>query len=182
MRKSIFPFLFILVPLFGCNSVDGGKATNLETNSNLTINEPTVEQTITQEDTEAVNNQHANERATVEIGQNGEEVTALNLYRNFELDVEYANDISFEVDYDNTESGMTAVIEDEVNNLFLSGDEAKNSLIKNFELLTFDENTEESEIVTQILTAFNLNEDFTQMELEVRYNSGTVKEYKLPIN
>ncbi len=143
------------------------------------VSVPNIDQTITQEDTEAVHNQHANERTEVVNNEAGkEEVNALTQYTNFELEVDYANDISFEVDYENDEKGITAEIEDEVNNVYLSGDEAKNSLIKNFEMLNFDENTDETEIVTQILTAFNLNDNFTKIELEVRYHTGTVKKYK----
>ena len=146
---------------------------------NTTIDQDTEESTteITQEDTEAVNNQHANERA--EVKDNGEEeINALTQYTNFDLNVQYANDTSFEVTYVNDDNGITAVINDEVNDMHLSGEEAKNSLIKNFELLSFDENTDESEIVIQILTTFNLTDDFTDFYLKVKYNTGTIKEYK----
>ena len=98
-------------------------------------------------------------------------------FTNFDLDVEYANNLSYEVKFVEEESGVRAKVEDELNNVYLSGDEAKNNVMAILKSLTFDEHTEDSEIVIQILTAFDLSEDFTKMELEVRYDTGTVKEY-----
>lgn len=169
---------FSLVLFYGCNTAANDKDNTEETTSNNNANVANTEQTKTQEDTDAVNNQHANERTEVNIN-GGEEVNALTQYLDLDLDVEYANDISFEVDYEYSENNIKAEIEDEINNVHLSGEEAKNTLLKNFEQLNFDENTDESEIVVQILTAFNLTDDFTKLELEVKYNTGTVKEYKI---
>ncbi|KGR76016.1 YusW family protein [Ureibacillus manganicus] len=168
MKKSrMLTLCFIIFFIYGCNTTTNEKQNTEEANRE-----------ITQEDTEAVNNQHANER--IEVKDNGEEeISALTQYTNFELNVQYANDISFEVGYVNDEKGITAEISDEVNDVHLSGEDAKNSLIKNFEELNFDENTDESEIIIQILTTFNLSDDFTNLYLKVKYHTGTVKEYKL---
>ncbi|SOC43502.1 YusW family protein [Ureibacillus acetophenoni] len=169
-----------MVLFYGCNTSANDKDNTEETTSNNNnADVANTEQTKTQEDTDAVNNQHANERTEVN-NNGGKEVTALTQYLDFDLDIEYANDISFEVDYEYLgENNIKAEIEDEVNNVRVSGEEAKNSLLKYFEQLNFDENTDESEIVVQILTAFDLTDDFKKFELEVRYNSGTVKEYKI---
>jgi len=162
--------------VYGCTS-DDEKQNTEESNSNGPNNGSGNEQTITQEDTEAVKNQHANERTVVK--NNGEqEINALTQYPNFDLEVQYKNNISFDVEYTNDKNGDTAKIDDELNNVHLTGEDAKNALLKNFELLNFDENSDESEIVIQILTAFNLTDDFTEIELQIKYQSGTVREYK----
>lgn len=171
----LFPLLLIL--LYGCNTAEEGNTSAKDTTTNQTATETTDGNTITQEDTSAMTTPNEAGRTILGNAEGGEPTHTLSRFSNFELDVEYANNLSYEVEFIQEETGVRAKVEDELNNVYLSGDEAKNNVMSTLESLTFDENTEDSEIVIQILTAFDLTDDFIKMELEVRYDTGTVKEY-----
>lgn len=100
----------------------------------------------------------------------------------FDLDVEYKNDVSFDVEYTNNQNKVTAEIEDEINNVQLKGDEANKRIVKAFELLNFEENTNDEEVRSQVLEAFNLDENFKEFELEIKFETGNVKKYNFNNN
>jgi len=171
LRVVLIPLLFVL--LFGCNTANNkNNASNQTTNQTEAVSEN--DKKVTQEDTTAMNDQNK----MVGNAEGGEPTSITSRFIDFELDVEYANNLSYDVDFENNENVIRAEIDDELNNVYLTGDEAKYNILAILERLTFDENTEDSEIVVQILTAFDLTDDFTEMELEVRFDTGTVKKYK----
>jgi len=110
----------------------------------------------------------------------GEQQTAEALnFTNFDLDVEYANDVSYNAEYENDNSGISADLEDEINKVNLSGDEAYTQLLPILESLTFDETFEDQDVIDQVLKAFELEDNYNEFELEVKFLNGEAKNYKV---
>ena len=95
----------------------------------------------------------------------------------FDLDVDYSGTDSYEVEYENDPNGLEARIEDEINHKTFNGDEAFEKLSPIFEKFNFDSSTAEDEVISKVLKAFNLNNDFTKLKLEVEYSNGVEKKY-----
>lgn len=98
-------------------------------------------------------------------------------FTSFDLDVEYAENIEFDVDYENERDGMDAEIKNDKDNSRLLGDEAFAELRPIFEQFTFDQNTAEDEVFAQVRDGFSIEDDFQSLELEITYLDGSKKEY-----
>lgn len=98
-------------------------------------------------------------------------------FTNFDLDVDYPDNKNYDVDYDNEQEGMEAEIEDTLNQNNLSGDEAFEELKPKFEKLTFDQNTKNEDVLSEVKEVFEINEDYTRIKVEVEFADGTEKEY-----
>ena len=99
-------------------------------------------------------------------------------FTHFDLDIEYADDKSYDVSYENEASRAEAQIEDEVNNTKLEGNEATNKLVPIFESFTFDKDTPDDEVIDEVLQKFEQPDSFLELELEIKFADGTVKEYR----
>ena len=99
-------------------------------------------------------------------------------FTHFELDVQYAQDQSYEVSYESEVSGVEAKIEDEVNNKLVQGNEAMNTLTPIFQSFTFDPSSLDDKVIQEVLEKFNLADNFMELELEIKFANGTVKKYK----
>ena len=99
-------------------------------------------------------------------------------FTHFELDVQYADNKSYEVSYENEVTGVEAKIEDDVNNKLIQGNEAMDTLTPIFQSLTFDASTTNEEATKEILQKFNLPDNYQEFELEVKFSNDTLKEYK----
>lgn len=98
-------------------------------------------------------------------------------FTHFSVDADYSMTESFEAEYENEQSGVEASIEDDVNGENLYGDEAYARLEPIFEGFTFDQSTADDEVISEVLQAFDLAEDYQDIEIEVRFADGTEKEY-----
>ncbi|QCR33933.1 YusW family protein [Lysinibacillus sp. SGAir0095] len=158
--KLILTSSLLLGVLVGCGDDD------VDQDELVTNPEPTNE--MTTENEEQTNGQSEG---------NQQEDTAYN-FTHFDLDVEYANDVSYNAEYTSNQNGIAAEFEDEVNRIDTSGDEAYNHFAQYLEQLTFDENTEDQEVLNQVMTAFGLDENYTEFELEVKFENGDTKTYR----
>lgn len=100
-------------------------------------------------------------------------------FSSFNLDVDYANFQSFEVEYEDDVDETEAKIEDELNNRTLRGDEAFQEMQNRFQQFTFDQNSTTEEVVKEVLQSFELPDNYEKFELEVTFSDGTEKEYQL---
>lgn len=99
-------------------------------------------------------------------------------FTDFSLDVDYSATESYDVDYDNERTGMEAEIEDDRNNEKLYGDEAFTKLEPLFKQLTFDSTTPNDEVIDQVISVFNIKDDYQSIEVEVKFADGTKKEFE----
>ena len=123
------------------------------------------------------------EKAPVETNANQEEnknaaESALFNFTEFSLDVDYSATESYEVDYDNERSGMEAELEDNRKNEKLYGDEAFTKLEPLFKKLTFDSTTPNDEVIDQVISVFNIADDYNSIKVEVKFEDGTEKEFE----
>lgn len=98
-------------------------------------------------------------------------------FTHFDLDIKYADNISYEVDYENEASRAEATIDDEVNKSKVEGNEATNILVPIFESFTFDATTDSDAVIDEVLQKFNQPANYLEFELEIQFADGTVKEY-----
>ncbi|SOB98650.1 YusW-like protein [Ureibacillus xyleni] len=156
---------FLIVPLllgvlFGCNDDNDVDQDEVVTDTNKTGQ------------TENTQNVTAGQTTNDQNTEN----TQYN-FTHFDLDVDYANDFSYDVEYNNNQDVATAEIDDEINKVELKGDDANNQLAPQLKKLTFDENSTDEEVVNEVLSAFELEDNYQNIELEVKFNNGDVKRY-----
>lgn len=98
-------------------------------------------------------------------------------FTSFDLDVEYPGNKSYEVDFENDGDGLEAKVEDDLSNETYHGNDAFAVIFPVFEDLSINPSMAERDVITKVITFFNLSNDFTKFELEVEYSDGTKKEY-----
>jgi YusW-like protein len=160
--KVLFYSMAILLVLQGCNN-DEDNVTDPPNNAPV-------------ENENNNDNANDNQNQDVQDDQGGQDDPLFN-FTSFDLDIDYQDNKEIDVGYENENDGMEAEYKDTVNDERLSGDEAFDKLRPIFEELTFDQNTENEAVISEVLTAFGLNNEFTKLELEVKFTDGTEKEY-----
>ncbi|MBG9446039.1 YusW family protein [Cytobacillus firmus] len=98
-------------------------------------------------------------------------------FTNFDLEVEYKDNTTIDVDYENEKNGMEAAYQDDLADQNLTSDEAMEKLTPIFEGLSFDQNTEDQEVINQVKDAFSVEDNYQKIELEIKFPDGTEKEY-----
>lgn len=137
---------------------------------NNTNNDTTTEQNSTVPDP----NTNTNDGTTTQNESN----TTLP-FSSFDLDVDYANFQSFEVEYEDDVDETEAKIKDELNNRTLRGDEAFQEMQNRFQQFTFNQNSSKEEVVNEVLKSFELDDTYEKFELEITFSDGTEKEYQI---
>lgn len=165
-RILILPILFGL--LYGCSN-DNTKVDKVKdvTGNNSTVNETT-------------NNETTNNKTTnnIENERTGIKAADVNYaFTEFDLDVEYADHNSYEVEYENDGNYIYAELDDELKNVKYKGDQAYNKFANALKQLTFDKATSDENIRKEVLKAFALDENYQSFELEVKFQSGEKKHY-----
>ncbi|MEG0451135.1 MAG: YusW family protein [Lysinibacillus sp.] len=99
------------------------------------------------------------------------------IFSEFSLDVDYGVNDSFEVDYEVEESGIEASIEYR-DNKEIKGNEAYKKLEPIFKAFKFTSASTDQEIFTEVLKAFDLDENYQDIEVEIHFTDGVNKEFK----
>ncbi|MFU2015866.1 YusW family protein [Peribacillus butanolivorans] len=101
-------------------------------------------------------------------------------FKDFQLEVDYAgNDNEYEAEYDAMGDQIEASIDDQLNKHEVHSDEAMEELTPILEKLTFTKDSSDDEVIQDVTKAFNLKDDYEEFDLEVTYDDGTKKEYKV---
>ena len=98
-------------------------------------------------------------------------------FTNFDLDVDYPKNQSYEIDYESDQDGMEAKITDELSNKTLKGNDAFDQLRPKFENFTFDSSTPDEEVISEVSKAFNISKNYYSFELDVEFTDGKEKRY-----
>ncbi|MDN4606292.1 YusW family protein [Sporosarcina highlanderae] len=100
-------------------------------------------------------------------------------YAEFELEVEYAGDIEYEVELEKKSIGtVKAKIEDSLNHVEKNGTEAFDELYPLVQKLNISQQMDKEEVITEVLKTFNLPTDYTKFDLEITFNDGTKIEFE----
>ncbi|PLS17124.1 hypothetical protein CVD28_13805 [Bacillus sp. M6-12] len=98
-------------------------------------------------------------------------------YKIFNLDAEYEKG-SYEVEFETLDSKTEASIDDGLENKKLEGDEAMRKLNTTLSKLNISSETPEKEVISEVVKAFGLNENYKDIELEIQYSDNKTKEYQ----
>ena len=111
---------------------------------------------------------------------NGNNTVTLNHnFAEFNLDIDYSPTEKYEASFEKDVDGFEASIEDQINNENFHGNEAYDKLNPILEKLTFDATTPNEQVIEEVLSAFGLNPNYIEFELDVLFSDGTPKEYRL---
>jgi hypothetical protein len=99
----------------------------------------------------------------------------------FEVNVDYPDmeEAAYQVEYEKENNGLEASIDDNINGQEQDGAQAFETLYPIFtEQLTFDETTNQEEVVSQLVEGLNLREDFQSMEVDIDLSNGETIEFE----
>ncbi len=148
--KLLLAISFVMVILYGCNK---DEVKDVPTNA------------------------PADQNASQQIGDTPTDQVTFN-FLEFSLDVDYSATESYEVEYENKKSGISAKLQDDRQNVKLQGDEAYTKLEPLFKQLNFDSTTPNDEVIDQVIKVFNIEDNYQSIEVEVEFMDGNEKEFK----
>lgn len=163
ITKSI-SFIFVVSLLMACSPASD------ETRNNSSGNIEVEEQT---------NNTNNNQQAVTNDDQSYmEEQLANSYFKEFEVDIKYPNDVDYEFEITRDDGRIEAKLEDDFSNKEINGKEAFDYIFERIEGLSIDHNTSFDSIKEQIIAAFELQDDYTEFEVEIILQDGTKLEYE----
>jgi hypothetical protein len=168
--RGILTLPLLLGLLYACNNND------TKVDKEVTGNNGTADETRNNDNT-------TNNTGTTQPSQNENERTQIKAtdvnyaFTDFDLDVEYANNKGYDVEYENDGNNIYAELDDEIKGVEYKGDQAYQNIVKALEQLKFDETTKDEDVRKEVIKAFALNENYQSFELEVKFKNGEVKHY-----
>lgn len=99
-------------------------------------------------------------------------------YEEFELELDYGQDSEYEVEIEQDNNQIKAEVEDELNGEYLEGQDAFDNIYPKVKKLTIDQNTSKKEAIEQVLDVFDLDTNYTEIEIEITFNDGTKIEFE----
>lgn len=104
---------------------------------------------------------------------------ALDFYE-IEIEVEYVDDKEYEAEIERDDNRpYTAEVEDELNNVYLEGREAFDDIYPKIEQLSISIDSEQTDIIEQVLSVFDLPDNYTKFEVEVKFNDGNEIDFEI---
>ncbi|WP_229106659.1 YusW family protein [Paenibacillus sp. 1001270B_150601_E10] len=128
-------------------------------------------------------NNSSNQQESSQSGSNSSQNQAAvssTRFMEFDLEVEYDHG-TYEVEYQRKGNKLEAKIKDERHDqdTKIKGSEAIKQVEAKLNQLTFDANSTKQQVAEQVVAAFKLDNRYEEFELEVKFNNGVEKEYKL---
>ena len=168
--RGMLTLPLLLGVLYGCNN-DNTK----DEGKDVTGNNNAVDETTNNNNN---NNNNTNNGTGHENELTGVKVSDVNYaFTEFDLDIEYANHNSYDVEYENDGNNIYAELEDGPNGVTYKGDKAYDKLANALKQLTFDEKTSDEDVRKEVLKAFALDENYQSFELKVKFQNGEEKHY-----
>lgn len=100
-------------------------------------------------------------------------------YAEIELEVDYGKNNEYEAEIEQDEGRpIEAEVEDEVNDVYLKGEEAFDELYPKVKALSIDKDTDKDDAIKDALETFDLDEDYEKFEIEITFNDGSELEYE----
>ncbi|MBO0992271.1 YusW family protein [Bacillus sp. SD088] len=95
-------------------------------------------------------------------------------FSEIEVEVSYGHDQEYEAEIEQDKNQpIEAKVEDEINNEFLNGKEAFDSIYSKAEKLTLTKDSSDQETIEQILDAFDLDNEYEKFEIEITFDDGS---------
>ncbi|ARF13903.1 MULTISPECIES: YusW family protein [Sporosarcina] len=166
----------IALALAGC----GTNATDDKTKENSNAVNPPAEQPLepatdgtNQNTDEAVPDTTTDSSTDSTTGDMQAEMDKLS-FKEIELDVSYGKDKEYEAEIEQDQNEpIKAKVEDELNEIYLKGQEAFDDVYSKVENLDVTKDSSQQEAIDRILKAFNLQADYEKFEVEIKFNDGS---------
>lgn len=97
-------------------------------------------------------------------------------FTEFSLEVKYPTG-EYSLDYEKEFSGEESELEDERKNSKIVGEEALNNLKPLLKKFKFDANSTDEQVKKQLFSIIKIDDDYTSIELEVKFHDNTEKKY-----
>lgn len=99
-------------------------------------------------------------------------------FNKFDFDIEYEDRFDFEVELERNPSGNIDVeYRDESKGIDEKGEKAFELLFSKLKEFEIDQNSANEDVIASVLQLFELNDDYTEFDLEIVFNDGTRREY-----
>ena len=156
--------------LYACNNDDAA----VDNDKEVTENNSTVDETVNNTGTtEPIHNEDEQEKTAIKA-------TDVNYaFTDFDLEVEYADNKSYDVEFENDVNYIYAEVDDEMKGVEHKGDQAYESIVKALDQLKFDKATSDEDVRKEVMKAFALDENYEYFDLEVKFKDGEEKHYHL---
>lgn len=178
MGKHFWRFLFITIlclSFVACaNTSDDDE--RIETGEQLSVDDDTTEQNVTMNDEE-----HPTPTATPEIDEEQKamaDTLASCYFTEISIDVDYEKDIDFEAEIDNDDGIIEAKVEDDLTDKRIYGKEAFDYIFERINALELTSDTASDDVITQITEALEINNDYREISIEIKYQDGTRREFE----
>lgn len=165
--RGIITLPLLVGLLYACNNDEDKDKEVIENNS--TVNE-TTNHTGT---TEPIHKEDEKEKTTMKAADVNYAFT------DFDLEVEYANNQSYDVEFENDGNYIYAEVDDEMKGIEYKGDQASENIVNALEQLKFDKATSDEDVRKEVMKAFALDENYEYFDLEVKFKDGEEKHYHL---
>lgn len=183
MKRFFIPLISILaLSLAACGSDEKTPDSNEGTNSNSSNQTEQTEGTVdTGEQSDAAADQGGTSGTATDSGTqadtNKDQMQAdmdQLTFREIDIEISYGKDSEYEAEIDQDDGQpIEAKVEDEVNGMYLKGQEAFDDLYPKVKQLDLTKDSPKEETINQVLKAFDLKDDYEKFEVEIKFNDGS---------
>ncbi|MBT2569292.1 YusW family protein [Planococcus sp. ISL-110] len=100
-------------------------------------------------------------------------------FTEFEVNADFPDmDDMIEINYEEDRDEIEAEYKNKMTETDLSGNDAMDEIEPGLSQLELTPDTADDDAIAQVIAAFGIEDDFTEIEIEVKYPDGTEKEYK----
>lgn len=101
-------------------------------------------------------------------------------FDDIEVEISYGSDKEYEAEIEHHDNGdIEAEIEDELNGEDIDNDlEAFNKLYPLVKQLEIEQGTDKEDVIKQVLDVFDLEDDYEEFEVDIRFDDGTKLSYE----
>lgn len=170
LSRGILTLSLLVGLLYGCNNNDA----TIDKDKEVIGNNSTVDETTNNTGTtEPIHKEDEKEKT-------GIKATDVNYaFTDFDLEVEYADNKSYDVEFENDGNYIYAEVDDEMKGVEHKGDPAYENIVKALDQLKFDKATSDEDVRKEVMKAFALDENYEYFDLEVKFKNGEEKHYHL---
>lgn len=100
-------------------------------------------------------------------------------FTEFDVNADFPDmDDMIEISYEEDRDKIEAEYKNKMTNADLAGNDAMDEIEPGLSQLELTTDTADDDVIAQVIEAFGIENDFTEIEVEVRYPDGTEKEYQ----
>lgn len=108
-----------------------------------------------------------------------QKMETLNFYE-IEIEVEYMDGKEYEIEVEKEDEQPYEIkIKDDLNDIYLTGKQAFDELFPKIEQLQITNDSEQVNVIEQVLDIFDLPDNYTEFEIEIKFNDGSELDFDI---